>query len=108
MPSNANEGAQLTVINTEHIIATGIAPGNYTFEIDSTPFLLGDKWELRVYKKLRAASSYAVAYKGSYAHVQGEPILISIPVSIAINAQVSLKQTAGTVRTIDWAVVDMS
>lgn len=108
MPSNNSEGSQTAVISTEHTLATITAAGNYILKVDTSAMTLGDKLVLRVKSKVRSTGTTRLEYSGTYAHVQGAPIKVSIPDSAVNELVCTLEQTAGTGRSFDWAVVDMS
>lgn len=108
MPSNANEGSQLTVIDTEHTLATVTTAGNYVLYVDTNVLALGDELILRVKLKVRSTGTTRLLFEGTYKNVVGAPIIQAIPASVVNEAVFTLEQTAGSVRTFDWAVVDMS
>jgi len=108
MPSNSSDGSQTAVISTEHTLATVTTAGNYLLLVDTNAMVIGDILELRVKIKPRTAGTTRELFLGTYAHVQGAPIKQSIPISIVFEGVFTLKQTAGTGRAFEWAVVDMS
>lgn len=108
MPSNNSEGSQLAVITTEHTLATVTAAGNYLLKVDSSAMALGDTLELRIKSKVRSTGTTRLMDMGVYTNVQDSAIKVSIPDSSVNEVVVTLKQTTGTGRTFDWALVDMS
>ena len=108
MPSNKSEGSQLTVITTEHTLATVTDAGNYLLKVDLNVMALGDIVELRVKSKVRSTGTTRLMDMGVYTNVQDSLISVSIPDATVEEIVVTLTQTAGSVRTFDWALVDLS
>lgn len=108
MPSNNSEGSQAATVTTEHTLATVTTAGNYIFKVDTNAMALDDILELRVKSKVRSTGTTRTEFSGVYAHVQEEPIKTAILDSTVNEVVITLKQTAGTGRTYDWALVDVS
>ena len=108
MPTNASEGSQTATVTTEHTLSTETTAGNYVLYVDVSNLALGDILELRVKLKPRSTGTTRELFLGSYAHVQEQLIVASIPVSVVNEAVFTLLQATGTGRVFDWAVVDMS
>lgn len=79
----------------------------YVLSLDLTPLANGDTVEVRIYTKTLSGSTKEVAYQATYSNVQGEPNKFSVPVPASQYIEATLKQTAGTNRTIDWALLSV-
>jgi hypothetical protein len=100
-------GSQTATINTEHTLGTDTSGGNRLLGVCLTNLDYGDTVELRIYTKLRAGSTEYVAYMATYAHVQAEVNVYSVPVPANISFKATLKQTSGTGRVFEWAILGM-
>ncbi len=103
-PSNKSNGTQLTVINTEHTLATITDAGDYICGIDLTPMALGDEIELRIKLKAFSGESSTLYWLRSYAQVAEELLVEFPPIGVVTEIIYTLKQTAGSVRTFTWWV----
>lgn len=92
---------------SEDSLTSQTTPDVYILTFDLTPLALGDVIEARIYTKTLSGSTKEVAYMATYANVQGEPNKFSVPVPVAYYVEATLKQTAGSNRTIDWALLGM-
>jgi hypothetical protein len=101
--SNSN-GSQTAVISTEHTLGTITDGGSFVIGIDSNAMVLGDELVLRVKVKVRSVGTTRLAYEATYAHVQGEPVIVSIPVASTNEIVFTLEQTAGTGRAFPWEI----
>ncbi len=104
MPSEVSSGTQAAVINTEHTLYTGSSL-TYIFVVDTSNMANGDQLELRIYSKCRASSSEQLAYLVTYANAQATNVKYSPPLPGNNDFKATLKQTAGTGRSYDWAVL---
>jgi hypothetical protein len=101
------EGSQTATVTTEHTLSTITDPGVYQLSVDCNAMALGDELELRAKLKVRSTGTTRQLYLGSYAHVQGDPVKVSIPVSAVSEVVFTLKQTVGTGRTFPWEVIQL-
>jgi len=109
MPSNSDSGTKTaTAGGTRDTLATISSAGNYLLKVDTKNMVLGDEILLEIYDKVLTGSTSARAYSATYAHVQDEDVKISIPISTVFETIFYLTQEAGTARSFEWAVVDMS
>lgn len=97
-------GSQLMDGSEDSLISETTA-AVYILSLDLTPMALGDVIEVRIYTKTKSASTKEIAYIATYSNVQGEPNKFSVPVPAGYYFEATLKQTAGTNRTIDWALL---
>lgn len=99
-------GTQLAVINTEHVLETISTPGDYLFNVNTTPMLTGDELELRVKNRVVPAGATVGYLKGVFEGVQpaDDVLKSSVPFRVEHEAKVTLKQTLGTGRSYEWSV----
>lgn len=98
-------GTQTAVIGTEHILATIATAGTYQLAVDLTNLTNSDTVELRVKVKALAASTSKQVFYAAYSNPQGDDVIkLSPPTPSPTEFIVTLKQTAGTSRSFDWAV----
>jgi len=103
----AASGTQTSVIGNEHMLATLTTGKTFCLKVDTAAMLNGDVLELRIYDIALAAGVERVAYYVAYAHVQGTPIKISVPVPSNISFRATLDQVAGVARTFPWVVLSL-
>lgn len=106
--AEVTSGSQTATITTEHsLYAPGSGGKTYVLVVDLANMVAGDIVELRLYAKSRAADTLRVAYLGTFAHVQGQPIAVSLPIPAFHDFKATLKQTAGTSRAYPWSVLTL-
>lgn len=105
MPSSKANGTQTAVIGTEHPLATVADSGTYILQVNTSNMAYGDILELRVKVKTLTGGAEALYQLGQYAHVQVDPVKVSIPCINLYSMTCTLKQTAGTGRTFEWNIV---
>ena len=105
--TEAAGGAQVCSVGTEHTLTTQTTAGTYALVIDSNVFADGDTFEVRLKTIVRSAGTERVAYLRSYVNAQDADSLIkySVPVPVNVSIKATLKQTAGTSRTVTWALL---
>ena len=104
--SNSN-GSQTAVITTEHTLATITTDGSFVIGIDASNMVLGDELIVRVKLKVRSTGTTRLAYEATYAHVQNEPVILSIPAASTNEIVFTLEQTAGTGRAFPWEIWEL-
>lgn len=97
-------GANTVTVGTELTVDTPTTNGTYVFVVDCSNMALGDLVELRAYGTFDG-STYHQVWKGTYQHVQINGIKQSPPVPSGNGGKFSIKQTAGTARSFNWAVL---
>jgi len=107
MATSQADGSQTATINTEHTLSTVTVAGSFVLHVDTNAMALGDVLELRVKLKTRSSGTTREAQVAYYAHVQGQPVKMSIPVASPHEVVFTLKQTAGTGRAFPWEVVKL-
>jgi copper oxidase (laccase) domain-containing protein len=100
-------GSQVCTVTTEHTLSTQTTAKTFLLMVDLGPAVNGDVFEVRVKTKVLSTSTSRLAYYAAYAHVQAQPNKYSIPVPSMHECIVTLKQAAGTSRTIDWNLVTL-
>jgi hypothetical protein len=105
--AEAAGGTQLTVISTEHTLATLTTGKTFVIVFDATPMANGDVVEIRAKTKPRSGGTSTLAYLATYANAQGTPVKYSVPIPANVELVVTLKQTAGSVRTFTYAVLSI-
>lgn len=102
-------GTQTATVSTEHTLNGGsfTSAKTYVLSVDLTNLANGDTVELRAKVKVISSGSEKLIYLGTYSHAQPYPVVHSIPVRSEYSASFTLKQTAGTGRNFDWAVLSL-
>ena len=103
-------GTQTCTINTEYFLSSPNEAGVYELELDLNALANGDVLEVRIYNMVLTAETSRVMLFYPFHDAQPEPkIAISEPISNDLtdtNAlRFSIKQTAGTGRSIPWKVL---
>lgn len=104
MATSENNGSQTAVISTEHTLDTITTSGSFVIGIDASALAIGDVLILRVKVKVRSVGTTRIVYEATYAHVQGEPVIVSIPVVSTNEILFTLEQTDGTGRAFPWEI----
>ena len=104
--SNSN-GSQTATVTTEHTLATITTSGSFVIGVDASNMALGDELILRVKLKVRSTGTTRLAYEATYAHVQNEPVILSIPVASTNEIVFTLEQSAGTGRAFPWEIWEL-
>lgn len=94
----------LTGSSTEDTVKDDTGGGTYVSQIDLSNMVNGDVIEIRIYTKPLTGGTLRVLYYRAYANVQAEPIIQVGPVPSKYEYKVTLTQTAGTGRAVDWVV----
>jgi hypothetical protein len=98
-------GSQLTVIGTEHTLATVVTNGIFQLEVDLGPMAAGDVTEIRVYgKTLSGGTERLIGGPWVFVGAQSTPQVETDPIGSDQSWRPTIKQTAGTVRTYPWKV----
>lgn len=105
--ADAGNGTQTATLDTEHTLATITTGKTCVLLVDCLNMVAGDVLILRAKVKTLTGSTAALAYQATYAHAQGEPVKISIPVPALYSVAFTLEQTDGTGRDFPWSVVSL-
>ena len=104
--SSIQNGTQTATISTEHTLGSAVtAAGTFLLSVNTTNMANGDVLELRAKTKVLTGGSEAVYLLAAYAHVQGAPVKMSIPIPSVYSLTFTLKQTAGTGRAFEWNIL---
>lgn len=109
MPTSAAEGTQTCVISTEHTLTTQTTAGTYVLSINLNPLAAGDVIEIRAYVKVRSTSTERVYIYDVWADAQptDDQVKMTIPIPTLHSCKFTLKQTAGTGRSIEWNAISL-
>lgn len=105
--TSVDSGSQLTVLDTEHTLATETDAGVYVFVIDTNVMQNDDQIILRIKTKAKSGSTSRLVYEASFLHIQSEPNKYSPAIPIDTEIICTLEQTDGSVRTFDWNLLKM-
>jgi len=78
---------------------------SFVLVVDLNAMALGDLVELRVKTMTLAAGTTRQAWKGTYQHVQLNPIKISPPIASDQSLTCTINQPAGTARAAVWKLL---
>lgn len=102
-----SSGTQTATINTEHSLVAPTGAKVYQLLVDLGNLVNGDVLELRCKQKVLAAGTVREFLVATYANAQASKVVASLPLTAPQGAEFTLKQTAGTGRAFDWAVVSL-
>jgi hypothetical protein len=101
-------GSQTCVIGTEQILANGTASGTYVLNLETINLADGDVLEVRGYDKPGGSATTRQLFYYSLANGQGNPAHFSPTIVTEGFVQFTVKQTAGTARTLNWSVLNLN
>jgi hypothetical protein len=95
------------VISTEHTLTTRTAAGTYVLALNLAPLAAGDVIEARAYLKVLTGSTEQVLYIDAWADAQptDDEVKLFVPIPTVWSVKFTLKQTAGTGRSIEWSAI---
>ena len=102
------QGSQTCVIGTEHTLATGNASGTYVLTLETSAMADGDVLEVRGYDKPGGSATARQLFYYSLANAQSNPAHISPTIITEGFVQFTIRQTAGTGRTMNWSVLNLN
>lgn len=102
-----SSGTQTCVISTEHTLATPATAHTRVLQLDLNAAAIGDTFEIRLKTKVLSGGTIRVARRANVVHSQDGPIVESVPVAMPNGGEFSIRQTAGTGRSVPWAVVTL-
>lgn len=97
-------GTQAATIGTEHSLSTLTGPKAFMLVVDMTNLANGDELELRAKGKVLSAGTRRQLDYAVFQHAQADQVNIFGPYPGGVDMEFTLKQTAGTGRSFDWAV----
>lgn len=105
-PTSAGSGTQTATVTTAHTLATITTPGVYQLMVNTENMVLGDELELYANVKVLSGSTARRIFIGSYKHVQGDNVKISLPIGVLHEIAFILKQAAGGAgRDFQWNII---
>lgn len=78
--------------------------GVYQLFLDLSPMAAGDVFEIKLYEKVRSASTQRVCQTWTVAHAQGDPNWVSDSFLLLNGWDFTIKKLSGTDRTIEGSV----
>jgi len=106
--SSIQNGTQTATISTEHTLGSAVtAAGTFLLSVNTTNMVNGDVLEIRAKTKVLTGGAEAVYMLATYAHIQGDPVKMSIPIPSLYSLTFTLKQTAGTGRSFEWNIIGL-
>lgn len=104
----SSSGSQPCTIGTEHTLVTNTAAGTYLATADLAAMVNGDVFELRVYGKASSSDTERQLHRGTYGPiVLASQLVQSLPIASPHHLRYTIKQIAGTSRTIPWALYEL-
>lgn len=103
--TSAASGDQACTVSTEHTLTTQTGNGTYVLALDLNACVNGDRFEVRLKTKVKTGATSRLAYFAVFEHAQGSPNVYSIPVPVDTEIVATLKQVAGTGRTVPWSLL---
>ena len=104
-----DDGTQTATVGVEHELFVSSDAKVFTLIVDANEMVNGDNLVLRVYGIVISTGAERVVFEATYAHIQAEPIKVSIPFPSPGHTdgyRVTLNQSAGSGgRDFDWSVV---
>ena len=104
MPTVEQSGQQLTIIGTEHTLATIITNRSLLMRVDLNPLPNGATVILRVYERVLVGGVDRLTFARAFTAPFPDRGTVSVPISSPHQAVFTLEQTQGAVQTYDWSV----
>ncbi|WP_428492179.1 hypothetical protein [Rhodopila sp.] len=101
-------GTTTATIGTEFVLASDATNGTYYFQVRGNNLVIGDVLELRIYTQTLTTtfSTPEVTWKTTIGPSPPAAFVIASPPQPSdISIKVTLKQVAGTARSIDWKLL---
>lgn len=110
MPTAQASGTQACTVSTEHTLATIVAAGTYVLAVNLNPMAAGDVVEVRAYVKVLTGSVERVLYYDVWADAQptDDKVKLLVPIPTVFSCKFTIKQTAGTGRSIEWSAINIA
>ena len=109
MPFLESSGTQTAVISTEHTLVSITTNKTLLLVVDLINMVASDTTELRIKTKVLSGGVLRTVYYQRFVNAQAadDIISVSIPLPSDIQADFTLKQTAGTGRNYPWKVLSI-
>ncbi len=92
---------------TEQTLTTQTGGKTYVFAIDLNVMVNADQLEIRVYTKVLGGSTSRQTYYASYANVQEDKNVFTVPIPAIHEAHFTMKRVAGADHTYDWSILSI-
>lgn len=106
MPTQKTSGTFVEGTSAENV-ATVTDAGTYVLAFDMNDLANGEEIEITISLKVLSGGTTRQLYHGSFAHVQGDKVGISIPVPVLHEAVFRIEQVTGTLVSIPWEVIEL-
>ena len=104
-PVQNSTGAQVCVISTEHTLATITQPGFYSLWLDLNALAASDTLEMRVKTKVTSGGTSRLHSLDTYNNAQTLFNITTQTIECMHEVVFTIKQTAGTGRTVNWEIL---
>jgi hypothetical protein len=101
-----SSGTQAATVGTEHSLAAPTSAKTRVLLVDLGALLNDEEVELRAKRKILSGGTVRTDTY-TFRHVQATPLKESPPYVCPQGVEFTLKQTAGTARSFDWAVITL-
>ncbi len=99
-----NSGTQLTILGTEHSLATPTDPGTYMLFVDVNELADGETLELKLKRKVLVAGTIREVFHSVFVNGQAEDVIQSLALPTPHGCEATLEQNGGSVRNFDWSL----
>lgn len=110
MATTVGSGTQALTVTTEHSLDTEVTAGSFVLQIDTTPLADGatpDILEVRFKSKVLTGGTIRTWLLPPLIGAQNNPLWQSPPFVSMFSLEVTVTQTQGTGRSIDWALISL-
>lgn len=104
-----------SVSTTEHSMTTDTSgpdvdttEGVFQAFIDLNAMAADDEFEFKVYEKCRTGDTQRLVYRALFVDAQPTPIWVSPAIVLGVGWDMTLEKIAGTDRTINWRISQVS
>lgn len=103
--SNVGSGTQTCTISTDHTLNTETTFGIYQGYVNLTNLAKGDVIRVFVTDKVLTGDTEEILFEGIYSNDLGSSCIICTPPWVSeFSSSLHIQQTAGTGRSVPWAV----
>jgi hypothetical protein len=109
-PTVDASGTQTMTVGVEHTLRTTVAAGTFQLWLDIAAMQAGDTVEVRAKTNILAAGTVRVIYAQTFsgAAPADDAIELSIPLPADQPVTFTIKQTAGTSRSVPWKTLSLA
>src|SRR5262245_6069262 len=100
-------GTQACTVGTEHSLAVVSTAKTFVATLDFSNAQNGDEFEVRTKVQVVPAGSRKQAEYAPIVNAQDDVVIMTPPTASPYSWEVTVKQTAGTGRNVDWNVVSV-